>query len=300
MIVLHYNLIIQNLCRNKGIFLDIGYDFLFISNKPFIWGVIVLELNDVLHGHKSIREYEDKDVSQELLEQILDAGIRASSSGNMQSYSIIVTKDKELKKKLYTAHMDQSMVIDAPILLTFCADFNRMRKWLTLNDAPVHFDNFMSFMIGAIDATLVAQNCALAAENAGLGLCYMGSTLANCNQIGEILNLPPNVVPIVGYSLGYPKENPSLRDRLPRHGLVHYEQYNDYSNEEILEIYKDRDEKGWKRYMDIPKLKEMTEQLGLKNLAQIYTIAKYTQESHHQFSKTVLDYLEKQNYMNNK
>ncbi|WP_377896986.1 nitroreductase family protein [Gottfriedia sp. OAE603] len=261
--------------------------------------MIVLELNDVLHGHKSIREYEDKDVSQELLEQILDAGIRASSSGNMQSYSVIVTKDKELKKKLYTAHMDQSMVIDAPILLTFCADFNRMRKWLTLNDAPVHFDNFMSFMIGAIDATLVAQNCALAAENAGLGLCYMGSTLANCNQIGEILNLPPNVVPIVGYSLGYPKENPPLRDRLPRHGLVHYEQYHDYSNEEILEIYKERDEKGWKRYMDIPKLKEMTEQLGLKNLAQIYTIAKYTQESHHQFSKTVLDYLEKQNYMNN-
>lgn len=272
--------------------------FLFLL-KLFILGVIVLELNDVLHGHKSIREYEDKDVSQELLEQILDAGIRASSSGNMQSYSIIVTKDKELKKKLYTAHMDQSMVIDAPILLTFCADFNRMRKWLTMNDAPVHFDNFMSFMIGAIDATLVAQNCALAAENAGLGLCYMGSTLANCNQIGEILNLPPNVVPIVGYSLGYPKENPPLRDRLPRHGLVHYEQYHDYSNEEILEIYKDRDEKGWKRYMDIPKLKEMTEQLGLKNLAQIYTIAKYTQESHHQFSKTVLDYLKKQNYMNN-
>jgi nitroreductase len=262
--------------------------------------VKALEFNDVLHGHRSIREYEDKEVSQELLDQILDAGIRASSSGNMQSYSIIVTKDKEIRKKLYSAHMEQSMVIDAPILLTFCVDFNRMRKWLTLNDAPVHFDNFMSFMIGAIDATLASQNCALAAENAGLGLCYMGSTLANCNQIGEILNLPPNVVPIVGYSLGYPKENPALRDRLPRQGLVHYEQYNDYSDEDILEIYKERNEKGWQRYMDVPKLKEMTERLGLKNLAQIYTIAKYTQESHHEYSQTVLEYLEKQNFMNNK
>jgi nitroreductase len=259
-----------------------------------------MEFTNVLHGHRSIREYEDREVNQELLDQILDAGIRASSSGNMQAYSIIVTKDKELKKKLYTAHMEQSMVVDAPILLTFCADFNRMRKWLSLNDAPVHFDNFMSFMIGAIDATLVAQNCALAAENAGLGICYMGSALANCDQIGELLNVPPNVVPVVAYSLGYPAENPAPRDRLPRNGLVHYDQYHDYSDEEILEIYHERNEKGWKRYMENPRLREMIEGLGLENLAQVYTIAKYTKESHLEFSQTVLKYLGNQNFMNNK
>ena len=258
-----------------------------------------MELNAVIQGHRSIRQYEDKEVSQELLDQILDAGIRASSSGNMQTYSIIVTTDKELKEKLYSAHMEQSMVVDAPVLITFCADFNRMRKWLKLNDAPVQFDNFMSFMIGAIDATLASQNVALAAENAGLGICYMGSTLANCDQIGKLLNLPANVVPVVGFSLGYPAENPAPRDRLPRHGLVHYDQYHDYSDEDIVEIYKERDEKGWKRYMDVPKLKEMTERLGLKNLAQIYTIAKYTKESHQEFSQTVLNYLEKQNFMEN-
>lgn len=259
-----------------------------------------MEFKDVVHGHRSIREYEDKEVSQELLDEILEAGIRASSSGNMQSYSVIVTTDKELRQKLYAAHMEQPMVVDAPVLLTFCVDFNRMRKWLELNDAPVQFDNFMSFMIGAIDATLVSQNCALAAENAGLGICYMGSTLANCDQIGEILNLPPNVVPVVGYSLGYPAENPALRDRLPKQGLVHYEQYRDYTDEDILNIYKERDVKGWQRYMDVPRLKKMTEELGLKNLAQIYTIAKYTKESHHQYSQTVLNYLAEQNFMNNK
>lgn len=258
-----------------------------------------LELNDVIHGHKSIRQYADKQVSQEVLDAILEAGIRASSSGNMQAYSIIVTQDQELKNKLFDAHMEQSMVIDAPILLTFCADFNRMRKWLTLNDAPVHFDNFMSFMIGAIDATLVSQNCALAAENNGLGICYMGSTLANCDQIGELLNLPPNVVPVVGFSLGYPAEDPAPRDRLPDKGLVHYDTYQDYSDTEILEIYQERNENGWNRYMNVPHLKEMVDQLELKNLAQIYTIAKYTKESHHQFSQTVLNYLAKQNFMKN-
>lgn len=258
-----------------------------------------MEFNDVIHGHRSIRQYEDREVSQDVLDRILNAGIRASSSGNMQSYSIVVTRDKELRKKLYTPHMDQSMVLDAPVLLTFCADFNRMRRWLELNDAPVHFDNFMSFMIGAIDATLASQNCALAAENAGLGICYMGSTLANCDQIGELLNLPPNVVPVVGYSLGYPAESPAVRDRLPQQGLVHYEQYEDYTDERILDIYAERNEKGWQRYMDVPQLKEMTERLGLQNLAQIYTIAKYTKESHLGYSQTVLDYLDKQNFMRN-
>lgn len=259
-----------------------------------------MELKDVIHGHRSIREYEDRDICPELLNDILEAGIRASSSGNMQTYSIVVTKDKALKEKLYTAHMEQSMVVDAPVLITFCADFNRMRKWLALNNAPVHFDNFMSLMIGAIDATLASQNCALAAENEGLGICYMGSTLANCDQIGELLNLPENVVPIVGFSLGYPAENPAPRDRLPMDGIVHYNQYQDYSEEQILEIYKERNEKGWNRYMEVPKLKEMTEQLGLDNLAQIYSMAKYTKESHLGFSQTVLNYLEKQNFMNNK
>jgi len=262
--------------------------------------VIILELKDVIHGHRSIRDYENREISPELLDSILEAGIRASSSGNMQTYSIIVTKDKALKEKLYTAHMEQSMVVDAPVLITFCADFNRMRKWCALNNAPVHFDNFMSLMIGAIDATIASQNCALAAENEGLGICYMGSTLENCDQIGELLNLPENVVPIVGFSLGYPAENPAPRDRLPMNGIVHYNQYQDYSDEKILEIYKERNEKGWNRYMEVPKLKEMTEQLGLENLAQIYTMAKYTKESHLGFSQTVLNYLERQNFMNNK
>lgn len=59
-----------------------------------------MEFNDVIHGHRSIREYEAREVGQELLDQILDAGIRASSSGNMQSYSIIVTRDQEPRNKL--------------------------------------------------------------------------------------------------------------------------------------------------------------------------------------------------------
>ncbi len=252
-----------------------------------------------IHQHRSIREYTDQPVSDELLNTILQAGIRASSSGNMNVYSIIVTRDAELREELYHPHMEQSMVLDAPVLLTFCADFSRMKHWLRINDAPDNFDNFMSFMIAAVDAILVSQNVALAAESQGLGICYLGSTLANCDKIGEILQLPKHVVPVVGYSLGYPAEDPAPRDRLPLHGLVHHETYQPYSDADIKEIYSQRDEYGWNRYMSMPRLKEMVEAAGVENLAQIYTVVKYTRQSHQRFSQIVLDYLKLQGFMAN-
>ncbi len=253
---------------------------------------------DEMHKHRSIRRYKPDPLPDELLNTILEAGIRASSSGNMQTYSIIVTRDRALREALYEPHMEQDMVLDAPVLLTFCADFHRMRRWLKVSHAPDSFDNFMSFMVAAIDAVLVSQNVALAAESFGLGICYMGSTLANCDQIGRLLELPASVVPVAGFSLGYPDEDPPPRDRLPLAGLVHQETYHDYSDDEIREIYRERDEKGWERYMSFPALRARIEGSGVENLAQIYTVLKYTRESHQGYSKNVLDYLAAQDFLN--
>jgi nitroreductase len=253
---------------------------------------------ETIHHHRSIRRYRPDPVPDDLLTDLLEAGVRASSSGNMQSYSIIVTRDRALREQLYEPHMEQSMVLDAPVLLTFCADFRRMRHWLRLRDAPDNFDNFMSFMIAAIDATLVSQNVALAAEARGLGICYMGSTLANCDQIGRILALPPGVFPVVGFSLGWPDEDPAPRDRLPLDGLIHDETYHDYSDARIDDIYRERDRRGWERYMSFPRLRALIAESGVANLAQVYTVVKYTRESHQEFSATVLGYLREQGFMN--
>lgn len=259
------------------------------------------DLFDTIHEHKSVRKYLEKDISHETIEKILSAGLRASSSGNMQSYSVIVTKDLELRKKLYEPHFQQSMVLEAPALLTFCADFHRMRLWLEQSKAPMNFDNFMSFMIGAIDAILASQNVALAAEAEGLGICYMGTTLASCDRIAEILELPENVVPVVGFSIGYPDESASnpRRDRLPLKGLVHQEKYQDYSRDDIQSIYHERESSGWSRYMQDPELKKRVKEFGAENLAQIYTKVKYTLESHKKYSNDVLKFLKKQNFYNN-
>ena len=182
---------------------------------------------------------------------------------------------------------------------TFCADFNRMRKWLEMNEAPMNFDNFMSFMIASIDATLASQNAALAAESEGLGVCYLGTTLASCNHIAKILQCPENVVPVVGFTVGYPDEIPALRDRLPVSAITHRETYQTRSKKEMLEIYRERETKGFERYQQVPELKKLIEDTGAKNLAQVYTKAKYTRESHLQYSQTVLNFLEDNNFMNN-
>lgn len=256
------------------------------------------QLLDLISNHTSIRSFKKDSVPEDVLEKILLAASRASSSGNMQAYSIIVTRDQAMKEKLFKAHFEQEMLLEAPIFLTFCADFNRMRKWLQVSEAPENFDNYMSFMIGAIDAILASQNAALAAEAQGLGICYMGTTLASTLEIAEILNCPDNVVPVAGFVLGYPDERPIKRDRLSLSAIVHDETYKDYSAEDILAIYAEKEKAGMKRYRENPELKKMIEEMDIKNLAQVYTRAKYTRESHIGYSKNVLKCLREKQFMN--
>ncbi len=250
-------------------------------------------------SHKSIRKYKEKEVSDEILNKVITAGTRASSSGNMQPYSIIITRDKKQREKLFPLHFEQTMVLEAPVLLTFCADFNRMRLWLKQSDAPENFDNFMSFLIGMIDATLASQNVALAAEAEGLGICYMGTTLASNGEISKVLELPEHVVPVVGFSLGYPDEEVAARDRLPLEAIIHREKYQNYTEESIRKIYKKKEMDGMKRYLSHPDLKKLIEESDVSNLAQVYTKIKYTKESHLKYSTDVLECLKNQGFLNN-
>jgi hypothetical protein len=217
----------------------------------------------------------------------------------MQTYSIIIVQDQDTKNQLLKPHLNQKMIVDAPVFLTFCADFHRMRRWLSLSQAPDNFDNFFGFMVAAIDAILVSQTAALAAESKGLGICFLGSTLANSDQIGKILKLPENVIPVTGFTVGYPDEEPPLRDRLPPNGLIHRESYQHYSDEDIRTIYKGREKAGWERYMESGRIKKMVQEKDVKNLAQLYTIVKYGKKDHQNYSKKLLNYLVLKKFMNN-
>src|SRR6056297_1120373 len=195
----------------------------------------------ILKQHRTIRAYTTREIPGDLLDSILESGTRASTTGNMQVYSVVVTRDEKMKARLAPCHFNQSMVQEAPVVLTFCADFNRFNKWCRQRDAEPGYDNFLSFVTAAIDALLVAQNVCIAAEDAGLGICYLGTTTYTAESIIEILELPAGVMPVTTVTLGYPAEDPPFTDRLPLESVVHYERYNDYSKGDIEKYYADKE-----------------------------------------------------------
>ena len=243
-----------------------------------------------IFNHKSIRKYKNTQLSENDLNEILEAGTRASTTGNMQIYSIIVTRDEEMKKKLAPTHFNQPMVMQAPVLLTFCADINRFNKWCKARNAEPGYDNFLWFTNALIDAMLVAQNCCIAAEEKGLGICYLGTTTYTADKIIEILNLPKGVIPITTVVMGYPDENPGLTDRLPLEGVVHYETYKDYSTEDIDRIFADKEALESTKKLLIENKKE--------SLAQIFTDNRYKKADNLHFSKVFMKVLHDQGFLN--
>jgi len=241
--------------------------------------------------HRSIRKYKDLPVKQEVLESIINAGIRASTTGNMQAYSIVATKDSKIKEKLWEAHFKQNMVLQAPVHLTFCADFNRFSKWCNNRKASPGFDNFLSFFSGAIDALLVSQNVCIAAEEAGLGICYLGTATYNADKLVDILHLPKLVVPVASLVIGYPDEAPPLTDRLPLNGVLHEEVYSDFSMKEIDDIYGEKESTEF--------TKELLQINNKETLAQIFTDKRYTKTDNIFFSNKYLEVIKMQGFMNN-
>jgi FMN reductase (NADPH) len=245
---------------------------------------------DTIFNHRSIRKYLDKPVDEMLLTRILEAGIRASNTGNMQAYSIIITRDEEIRKQLWEAHFKQNMVLEAPVHITFVADINRFGKWCELNDAEPGYDNFLWFYNATIDAVLASQNVCIEAEANGLGICYLGTATYNADMLVKILNLPEGVVPVAAIVLGYPADIPELTDRLPLNGVVHYEKYNDYSRQQIADIYAEKE--------GLPAMQKLLIENQVKNLAQIFTLKRYKKEDNLFFSKKFLGTLLKQGFMN--
>lgn len=246
---------------------------------------------DAIFNHRSIRKYKTEPIPNGVLESAVKAASRASTTGNMQVYSIVLTTKSEIKEKLWEAHFKQDMVKQAPVIATFCADFNRFNKWCEQRNAKPGYDNFLSFVTAAIDALLAAQNFCLEVEDHGLGICYLGTTTYMAKKIIEILELPKGVVPITTVVTGYPDESPGLTDRLPTDGIVHYETYKDYSEDDIDKIYKGKEE--------LPLTKKLLEENQKETLAQIFTDNRYKKADNIFFSGALLEILKEQGFMNN-
>lgn len=245
---------------------------------------------DILKNRRTIRKYTEQDIPEELLNELLEVATRASNTGNMQLYSVIVTRDKDNKEKLAPAHFNQPMITTAPVVLTFCADANRFVKWAEQRKAEAGFDNLQTFIASTIDAMLFAQAFCDAAEEKGLGICYLGTTAYNSDKIIEALSLPRLVVPIVTVTVGYPSEPlPEQVERLPLAAVIHRENYSDYKPEVIDELYRDKEV--------LEANKQFVRENNKETLAQVFTDVRYTRKNNEYFSEVLLKVLKEQGFL---
>lgn len=242
-----------------------------------------------ISNRRSIRKYSDKDISNELLTKLLSKAEQTQTMGNLQLYSVIVTRDAEKKKALAPAHFCQPMVENAPVVLTFCADYNRCTEWCLNRKAHPGYGNFLSFMNAATDALLYCQTFCNLAEEAGLGLCYLGTTIYNAQQIIDQLQLPKLVMPIATITLGWPAEEGAVSDRLPIESIIHEEAYQPYTPESIDRYYSHKEA--------LPENKHFVEENKTETLAQIFTDIRYRGEDCEAMSKTLIEALRNQGFM---
>ena len=245
---------------------------------------------DIMKNRRTIRKYTEQDIPEELLNELLEVAVRASNTGNMQLYSVVVTRDQSNKEKLAPAHFNQPMITTAPVVLTFCTDANRFVKWAEQRKAEAGFDNLQTFIASTIDAMLFAQAFCDAAEENGLGICYLGTTAYNADKIIEALSLPRLVVPIVTVTVGYPvMPLPEQVERLPLAAVVHQEAYVDYTPDMIDELYCE------KEALEVNK--QFVKENNKETLAQVFTDVRYTKKNNEYFSEVLLKVLKEQGFM---
>ena len=231
------------------------------------------DFSRLMGGHRSVRQYRDEPIPAGLIDSVLTEALQgSSSSGNLNMVSVVKTQDPLRKARLHALHFEQPMVLQAPLVLTFCADSFRTRTWLAQRDAQLGFGDLISWHVAAFDAIILSQTVALALESHGLGICYMGTTLHSMGAIADFLELPDHCLPATSMVVGWPAEQPPQRDRLPAAAWIHEERYHRPTPADIDTHFGERERRGRERYLSfLPEMAARWQAHGITSLAQFYT-----------------------------
>lgn len=193
-----------------------------------------------LLNHRSIRKFTNDPVTDQQLHAIISAAQSASTSSNVQAYTIIAATDPALKQKLAELAGNQAYIEQCPVFLVWCADLYRLKEITAehMGGRESYIDSTENFIVATIDVALAAQNAAVAAESLGLGVVYIGGVRNRIAELSELLNLPDRVYPVFGMCLGVPDQDPGIRPHLPVEAVLHK---NGYSREQSIDQVKPYD-----------------------------------------------------------
>lgn len=202
------------------------------------------EVIELLMQHRSIRKFKDDPIPDDTLATIIQAAQMASTSSNVQAYSVIAIKDRETREQLMRLSGNQQYVLESPVFLVWCADLYRLSKASDKHAATgqgeqgdSYADTVENLLIATIDTALAAQNAVVAAESLGYGIVYIGGLRNQIQEVAELLELPELVYPLFGMCIGVPDQQPLSRPRLPLEGVLHTDKYQKENIETAIETY---------------------------------------------------------------
>jgi len=197
---------------------------------------------EAILSHRSVRTYLPKQVPESVLQLIVAAAQSAPTSSSLQAWSVVAVTDPDRKVKLAELGSPNPQILSAPLFLVWLADLSRLRKVTTERGKTGEgLDYLESFLLGAIDAALAAQNALVALESLGLGSCYIGAMRNHPEEVGRVLGLPPETFAVFGMTVGYPDPSveTEIKPRLPQSLVLHREQYQAVRDEADLAAYDD-------------------------------------------------------------
>ena len=206
-----------------------------------------------LFARKSVRVFTDREISEQDKHLILTAAAQAPTAGNQQLYTILDITDQRLKDRLAETCDHQPFIATAKLVLIFCAD---CRKWynafLSAGCEP-RTPGAGDLMLAISDTCIAAQNAVVAAQSLGIGSCYIGDVMENCEIHRELLNLPRYVFPAAMLVFGYPTEQQLNRPKPERAALshiVHENGYRDMDDDELESLFSPKSgSKGYSEWM---------------------------------------------------
>ncbi|HED12760.1 MAG TPA: oxygen-insensitive NADPH nitroreductase [Gammaproteobacteria bacterium] len=195
------------------------------------------EVTRLLKTHRSIRKFTEQPVSDEMIHEIITCGQAAATSSNIQAVSVIRIRNPATRKQLAALSGDQGYVTRAGAFLVFCADLARPRFACEMQGGDFAQGMTEQFLIATVDVALAAQNCVVAAESLGLGICYIGGIRNHPQAVADLLRLPEDVYPVFGLCLGFPAQNPQTKPRLPLSVVFQEEYYPAHQDQQAIEAY---------------------------------------------------------------
>lgn len=206
-----------------------------------------------LNARKSMRAFTDREITREEKQAILRAAVEAPTAGNQQLYTILDITDQAIKDCLVETCDHQPMIAQAKLVLIFCADCKKWYDAYLAVGCEARKPGVGDLMLAVCDAMIAAQNAVTAAESLGIGSCYIGDIMENCEAQRELLCLPDYVFPVGMVIFGFPTQQQlrkSKPERVDMEYVVHENGYRSLTPPELEAMWTPRTgEKGYEAWM---------------------------------------------------